>query len=370
MTVDLYGTETTSVPFSQDRSFLRPLEFIYTENARSAIKKAWLRNGDPDNDAIGVLHAGSIVADSEGPDISDSFTGYAEGNFYSTYGSPFPGQWWGQGRIEDDSFKATDLGGGSFSFGTILKDQFGETTPVSSLTNGISFKFNTNGTSHSGYQYNASLGQNISGNAGVRIYEELDDYGFGMLESGSGIAFGIYVLYDGVGQRSLFYGLYDVNQPPDGYGVTELDSDTFFSGTEAEVIAILNSGSMVLTIESDGSSNIKFTSDGTTYVDSDFTYPTANIRTVALVCGEGGDTVGIDLIQSYDTVVGEPIAVAGQNTWFSFAEDVGGVPGTWGNDLIFSLGPNEHMPVWIRLTVPLTESPSQKIDLSIGAYVL
>mgnify|MGYP000978891056 FL=1 len=59
--LNLYEADTTDVATTDNSSYFRALEFKYTELARTALKKVWLRN-DRVTEATGHLYVNSIEA--------------------------------------------------------------------------------------------------------------------------------------------------------------------------------------------------------------------------------------------------------------------------------------------------------------------
>jgi hypothetical protein len=67
---------------------------------------------------------------------------------------------------------------------------------------------------------------------------------------------------------------------------------------------------------------------------------------------------------------GDGVNMVAPPTWFQFADDFGASPGAYDNQVAFNLGPNEGKHIWIKLTVPATSTPTQKVDLTVSAYIL
>lgn len=367
MSVDLYENKTSDVPVTSDSSFFRALKFVYTNEARTATKKVWLRNNG-DTAVSGHLYVNRLNAITEtGPPVlgldpveeetfsidrvlSSTDDGYGWSCF--PWASPLP-------SVHDGTLHFTP---GALGF--IGKEMFSTLTYVSSIAPTQTFRWKlksksylTNASSIAIGKYNGnpgSAGVNVTGGRG--LYTE---------HLGGGIWL-IQVCASSSG-----------NFPPSG--ATPMGSGTWSQqGSEGEIKALIDGACLDLVMDTYelfpgffvDRMNFKITMSNGDEVYNDVVYHSQNgmngVFTSTVFDGFEVDYWG------YGDPTEEPgeeviVGYEGIDTWFKFAQDFGNSPGAWTKDQLISLEPGEQKPVWIKLTVPLSSSPTQKIDLRIKA---
>jgi hypothetical protein len=57
---------------------------------------------------------------------------------------------------------------------------------------------------------------------------------------------------------------------------------------------------------------------------------------------------------------------ADESSWFSFAPDVDGSPGTWASEMEFEIAVDEEVPFWVRLDAPANIDEDTRDDISLA----
>lgn len=366
MSVQLYEGPTSDTPFTSNSSFFRALKFQYMDEARTVNKRVWLRNeGDETTDGYVYVNNLEPVIETAPPVLG--FDPVAEDDFSTN-------------RTLSDT---VDAFGWSCFVGW---------TPLPYVNSGV-LKFNSGFISFAGRQMYGTLTY-VSAISPVRTYRwklksgaYLSDVGSITVGKHNGDpAYGGVNVTGGRGLivRNLGGGLWSLqgassssgNFPPSGataWGFTSA------SGSEAYIRSLIDGAVIDMTVDTHviwpgGFSVDRFTyeitlSDGYVIL-ADEVYHNQNgmngVYTAATFNSFAVDYWG------YGDPTEEPgeetiIGYEGQDTWFRFAEDLGGTPGAWDRENYFSLEPGEQKPIWIKLTVPLSSSPDVKVDFRVKA---
>lgn len=373
MTINLYETATTDVPITVNSSYFRALKFRYTNSARTTLKKVWVRN-DGDEVVSGNVYANgfeevggasiSITLDpmylpEEIPEMpEDSFS---TNRMFTDSLDEF--DWW----ASEDSSPMPEVSGGYLKpHGTPLniigREMFTATTDNSVLHPNM-FLWKLRWTT-----LVDGAGLTVGWYDGEPVTPDEFSWGTG---------------FQVIDNHNGSWSIWRVRTTPGTEHPTELVfadelPNQLFVGSASDCLQLLNDCYILMYLNAVSIGPGPLTNRGTIYNflsngqggaselgfhDEDF-----DIRGVFTAMFKDGfeiDYWGFGYPRPvFGGGEGEFI---GQDTWFRFAADFGDTPGSWERQHPFTLQPGQQKPMWIKLTVPLTSTPQQRIDLRVKA---